>query len=141
MFTLTLAAADKSAGVSNGQASKCFGQATAPMIMEVFSDFQCPACRQLYLETLKQVIAECTSTGKVYLVHRDFPLAMHPYARTAARYANAAARINKFAVVENQLFQRQTDWANTGNVEGIIAQILTPAEMTKLKAQLSDPKI
>ena len=59
--------------------------------MEVFGDFQCPACRGFFETTVKQVIDDYVIPGKVYLIHRDFPLEMHPYARQAARLANAAA--------------------------------------------------
>src|SRR5438045_2273407 len=90
---------------------KCFGSSSAPIVLEVFSDYQCPACRQLYLETLKKVMTDCVSTGKVYLVHHDFPLSMHKYAREAARYANAAARIHKFETVSDELFQKQPAWS------------------------------
>ena len=47
--------------------------------MEVFSDYQCPACRGFFENTLRYMINDYVASGKVYLVHRDFPLPMHPY--------------------------------------------------------------
>ena len=104
-------------------ALKCSGSVMAPVRLEVFSDFQCPACRQLYTETLRKVIAECVSTNKVYLVHHDFPLPMHQYAREAARWANAAARVHKYEQVSDVLFEKQEQWAKNGSIEPVIASV------------------
>lgn len=120
------AAADSSAG-------KTFGSKSAPITMEVFSDFQCPSCRILYEETLKQLINDYVAAGKVYLVHRDFPLPIHKYSREAARYANAAARIGKYPEVEAALYDNQTAWDTDGSIEKYVAAVLTQAEMKKVK--------
>jgi protein-disulfide isomerase len=61
------------------------GPKNAPVVVEVFSDFQCPGCRQYYLSTLRRVIDEYCLTGKIYLIHHDFPLPQHPYSKAAAR--------------------------------------------------------
>jgi len=52
------------------------GSKNAPIIMEVFSDYQCPACKSCS-PPQSQVMDNYVSTGKVYLIHRDFPLPMH----------------------------------------------------------------
>src|ERR1700758_5574834 len=70
---------------------KAIGTKSAPITMEVFSDYQCPACRAFFENTLRFMINDYVASGKVYLVHRDFPLPMHPYSMDAARWANAAA--------------------------------------------------
>lgn len=119
------AAADPSSG-------KTFGSKSAPITMEVFSDFQCPSCRALYEETLKLLMNDYVASGKVYLVHRDFPLPMHKYSRVAARYANAAARIGKYEQVEGALYDNQASWSTDGNIEKYVAAVLTPAEMKKV---------
>src|SRR5947207_14307701 len=74
------------------------------------------------------------STGKVYLIHRDFPLAMHAYSRIAARYARAAAEIGKIEPVEQALFQNQEKWEQTGDVDGTVAAVLSASEMNKVRA-------
>ncbi|MDQ6705990.1 MAG: DsbA family protein, partial [Acidobacteriota bacterium] len=61
--------------------SKCFGSPSAPVRIDLYSDYQCPTCRALYLGTIKQLMADCVSTGKVYLVDHDFPLPMHAHAK------------------------------------------------------------
>jgi protein-disulfide isomerase len=74
------------------------------------------------------------STGKVYLIHRDFPLPMHAYSRVAARYARAAAELGKIEPAEKALFENQEKWEQTGDVDGTLAAGLSPAEMTKIRA-------
>jgi protein-disulfide isomerase len=112
---------------------KAFGSKNAPVIMEVFSDFQCPACRALYLNTNRQVMDNYVNTGKVYLIHRDFPLQMHAYSRVAAQYARAAAEIGKVEPVEQVLFQMQDKWEQSGDVDGTVASVLSAAEMKKVR--------
>ncbi len=102
--------------------------------MEVFSDFQCPACKTLFTTTNRQLMDNYVSTGKVYLIHRDFPLPMHAYSRVAARYARAAAQFGKGEAVEQALFQNQEKWEQNGDVDGTIAAVLSAAEMAKVRA-------
>jgi len=120
-------------GVTDIDPTKAFGSKTAPVIVEIYSDFQCPACKQLFLNTTQKVMDNYVSTGKVYLVHRDFPLPMHAYSRVAASYSRAAAHIGKCEAVEKALFQNQEKWETNGDVKGIVASVLSPAEMKKVQ--------
>jgi protein-disulfide isomerase len=74
------------------------------------------------------------TSGKVYLIHRDFPLAMHAYSRVAARYARAAAQIGKLEPTEKVLFENQEKWEQNGDVDSTVATVLSAAEMTKVRA-------
>jgi protein-disulfide isomerase len=112
---------------------KAFGSKSAPVIVEVFSDFQCPACKNLYLNTNRQVMDNYVSTGKIYLIHRDFPLQMHAHSRTAALYARAAAQIGRVELVEQALFENQERWEASGDVEGIVASAVSAADMKKIR--------
>lgn len=114
-------------------ALKAIGSKNAPITMEVFSDFQCPACKQLYEQAVTRIIENYVNTGKVYLIHRDMPLQAHPYSREAARYANAAARLRKMEPVVAALFAQQEKWSADGNIEAVVAKILTPAEMNRAR--------
>jgi protein-disulfide isomerase len=118
------AAPQAASGVTDVDPHKAFGSKTAPVIMEVFSDFQCPACKTLFISTNRQLMDYYVTTGKVYLIHRDFPLPMHAHSRVAARYARAAAQIGKFEPVEQVLFQNQEKWEQTGDVDGTVATVL-----------------
>ena len=115
-------------------ALKALGSKSAPITVEVFSDFQCPSCRSVYQSVLRPVIDNYVSAGKVYLVHRDFPLPMHKYSREAARWANAAAQLGRFEKVEQALYDKQDVWSVNGNIEAVVAAVLSPAELKKARA-------
>ena len=102
--------------------------------MEVFGDFQCPACRQFFEATTKQVINDYVIPGKVYLVHRDFPLEMHPFARQAARFANAAAEFGQFEEAERALYDHQDEWSAKGNIGDVMSAVLPAAQVKKYEA-------
>lgn len=112
---------------------KAFGSKNAPVIMETFSDFQCPACKTLFLATNRQVMDNYVTTGKVYLIHRDFPLPMHAHSKVAAAYARAAAHIGKGESAERALFENQEKWEASGDVDGTVAAVLSAAEMKKVR--------
>ena len=138
---LTVSAASEDAGVQNLDSHVAFGSKNAPVVMEVFSDFQCPACKSLYLSTNRALLDNYVTTGKVYLIHRDFPLPMHAHSRVAAQYARAAAHIGKFEPVEQALFENQEKWEQTGDVDGTVAAVLTPAEMNRVRALVKSGSI
>src|ERR1700676_4601037 len=113
---------------------KAFGSKNAPLVLEVFSDFQCPACKTLYTTTNRQLMDNYVSTGKVYLIHRDFPLPMHAHSRVAARYARAAAEIGKVEPVEKALFENQEKWEQSGDVDGTVASARSSALRDQVRA-------
>jgi protein-disulfide isomerase len=109
-----------------------FGSKTAPVTMEVFSDFQCPSCRALYEDALKDLMKDYVASGKVYLVHHDFPLPMHKYSRIAARYGRAAAHIGKYEQVEAALYDNQAAWSLDGNLEKYVSAAVGPTDMKRI---------
>jgi protein-disulfide isomerase len=109
------------------------GTVMAPITLEVYTDYQCPHCRAFYLETLPLLTSEFVKTGKVRLIHRDFPLSQFQYSKTAMHYANAAGQVGKFDAVALQLFETQPEWSQNGNVDAAVAKVLTPAEMEKVR--------
>jgi protein-disulfide isomerase len=126
--------AQSSSAVSDIDPHTAFGSKTAPVVMEIFSDFQCPACKTLYTATNGRLMDNYVNVGKVYLIHRDFPLTMHAYSRVAARYARAAAQIGKFEPVEQVLFQNQEKWEQNGDVDGTVVSVLSAADLAKVRA-------
>ncbi len=78
------------------------GPAKAPVEMIVFSDFECPFCRDT--ETLLGEIL-LAYPEKVKLVFKHFPLAAHKNARSAAMAAAAAHQQGKFWQYHDLLFQ------------------------------------
>jgi len=121
-------------GVADIDPTKAFGNKNAAVVMEIYSDFQCPACKQLFLNTTQRVMDNYVNTGKIFMVHRDFPLPMHAYSRVAAEYSRAAAKIGKCEEVEQALFQNQERWEANGDVKGTVAAVLSPADMKKVQA-------
>jgi protein-disulfide isomerase len=107
---------------------KAYGSKNAPITLEVFGDYECPSCGAFYQTTLRQMINTYVSAGKVYVVHRDFPLSMHKYGYQAARWANAAAVIGKFPEAEAALYDNQNAWAESGNIEKYMSAALSPAD-------------
>jgi protein-disulfide isomerase len=114
-------------------AGKSLGSPQAPITLEIFGDFQCPNCRLFFTAITEKVIANYVMTGKVYLVHRDFPLPQHANAHQAARWANAAALAGKFQQVEEALYQQQDAWASSGKIEQVLAGALSAADMNRVR--------
>ncbi len=110
------------------------GNALAPITAELFTDYQCPHCATVYLQVMPWFIANYVSTGKVKLVHRDFPLPQHQYAKLAARYANAAGTLGYYDIVVNQIFRTQAVWAASGDIGTQVAEALPPDVMDKVRA-------
>ncbi len=108
--------------------------------MDVFSDFECPHCGDLYTKVLTRVIEEYCDKGKVYLVHHDYPLPQHKYAPDAARWANAAATVGKYEAVAAALFEKQAVWSVSGVVEPVVADAVGPADFKKVKQVYLDHK-
>ena len=77
------------------------------MVCEIYSDYECPSCAGFCTQVFPKFVAEFVKTGKVRVVHRDFPLPQHPFAKLAARYANAEGEVGHFEEVEKQLFVSQ----------------------------------
>lgn len=115
---------------------KSYGSSSAPIKMEVFTDYQCPSCRNLFEGTLRPMIIDYVASGKVYLVHHDFPLPAHMYGYQAARWLNAAARVGQFGAVEAALYDNQNSWQADGNIEKYIAAAVPGADFKRIQKQM-----
>jgi protein-disulfide isomerase len=118
------------------------GSPNAPIALELYTDYECPHCREFFLDVLPDLNKEFIATGKVRLVHRDFRIPSHQFSKIATSYANAAGEIGKFDVVTGQLFQTQPEWSQNGNVDGAVAKVLSPADMEKVRTLVkTDPHL
>src|SRR5919199_195710 len=118
------------------------GSPNAPLTLEVYTDYECPSCRNLYLQTMPALMAEYVKTGKARFIHRDFRLPQHRFGPLATRFANAAGRIGKYDAVVDQIFRTQPEWSQNGNVEAQVAKVLSPAEMARVKEMVkNDPTL
>jgi protein-disulfide isomerase len=122
------------------------GHPNAQVVIDVFSDYQCPACRAFYLETLKPLVSDYTKANKIdkiYIKYHDFPLEMHPYARKAAKFALAAMRISRdrWLRVTDVLYTEQEKWASDGNIEAVLAKALDQTELIRIQSLAANPAI
>lgn len=119
---------------------KSLGNPNAPIKIDIFSDFQCPSCKALHDQTVPDLIDHEVNKGRVLLVFHDFPLPQHSHAREAAKWANAASKVQKYRAVGDALFLRQAVWEKSGDLRSVVAGVLTAAEMKTVEALMKDPK-
>lgn len=119
------------------------GKLNAPVRIEVFSDFQCPACRGFFLDAIQKVLENYCSQDKVCVIYHEFPLKNHNLARVAARYSKAAQRLGRgqWLAVMGALYTSQAEWTWDGSVESVISRALSPQDFAELKKRLEDPSI
>lgn len=89
------------------------GTQDAPVKIIEYSDFECPACAQVYPFSDK-VLADYD--GKVLFEFRHFPLNnIHKNAQVAAEASEAAGAQGKFWEMHDKLFETQDKWVNLDN--------------------------
>jgi protein-disulfide isomerase len=94
--------ADQRKGAENGS-----------LVLVEYSDFQCPACSQVY-PVVKQLVDEFPNDLTV--VYRHFPLTqIHKHAPIAAQAAEAAGKQDKFWDMHDVLFNTQSSWSRAAN--------------------------
>jgi len=127
-------------GVDSG---KLLGSPNAPIVMEIFSSFDCPHCRVLHEEIVPRLMHDYVVAGKLCILSREFPLSgqYHPYAREAANLATAAARIGKYQQVSDAIFKDQANWAVNGHVWETVASVLTLSEQKRVQALEKEPGV
>ncbi len=137
---LALCAAAPAQDINKG---KILGSPSAPLRLEVFSDFGCPACRTFHEQTLPMIVRDYVMPGKLAIVNREFPLNIpaHKYSREAANYATAAARLEIYQPVADALFRSQERWENTGKVWETVASVLNAEQQKKVQALVREPSV
>ncbi len=119
------------------------GRPTAPVKIEVFSDYQCPACREFYLSTIRLVLSDYADSGKVCVVYREFPLTQHAHAKEAAQYGAAAMRMGQrtWSQVTDALYQNQDKWEQDGKIEPFVAAALNKEDLARLHKEMTNPAV
>lgn len=90
--------------MANGNA---MGDPNAPVKIDIFSDFQCPACLNFYHEIEPNLVADYVATGKVFFTYRSMGLWIGAESVAAAEAAYCAADQDKFWDYHDILF---TNW-------------------------------
>jgi protein-disulfide isomerase len=91
------------------------GSLDAPIVMEEFSDFQCPYCARFAAETLPSILTNQITAGEVVLIYYDFPLnSIHPQAAAAANAARCAGENGPVAywAMHDRLFENASEWSS-----------------------------
>jgi len=88
------------------------GPVGAPVIIEEFSDFQCPACKRA-LTTLRDLLSQYP--GQIRLVFRHFPLSGHTWAAIAHQAAECAGQGGRFWEYHDKLYGNQSLWSTPTN--------------------------
>ena len=119
------------------------GLPSAPVKLEVFSDYQCPSCRTFYMTALRYVLTDYAMQNRVSVVYHDLPLQTHQYSRKASRYALAAQRLGReyWLRLTEALYENQALWSQGGQFDAIAARLFGPNDFARLKAILQDPAI
>jgi protein-disulfide isomerase len=140
---ILLAAAASIPAVFPDEGQMLGGSSNSPIKIEVFSDFQCPACRDLYLGTIKQVLQDYSSKDRVSVIYHEYPLSSHQYSREAAKYCEAASRLGRSSLlmVFDSLFADQGLWSQDGNLDAVLIKALPKGDFQKLKQLLQDASI
>lgn len=119
--------------VAANPAAPTLGDANAPVVIEVFSDFECPFCARA-----QPAIAELLASRQhqVVIHHRDYPLPFHQHAQLAAEAAREvlAQRGNDaFFRYATQLYTHQ-DALERPALEGYAREL--QLDMTRFRAAL-----
>jgi len=88
---------------------RALGQANAPVKVEIWSDFQCPACDTFATTIEPDLIDQYVATGKAYVVYRDRVVIDQAATDVESHQAAAAARCagDKFWPFHDYLFENQ----------------------------------
>lgn len=85
------------------------GPANAPVLLEEYSDFQCPQCGRMHT-IVKELQAKYPAQLRVGFRH--LPLqTIHRHARESARAAEAAAAQGRFWEMHDLLYENQETWS------------------------------
>lgn len=99
---------------------RVLGSPEALLELVIFSDFECPYCRNLALAATPALIAEFVQTDQLRLRFVFFPLAaVYKNSVAAAKAAHCAGRADRFWDYHDYLFVRQPEWSGDAAEDAI----------------------
>jgi protein-disulfide isomerase len=119
------------------------GTLNAPIRMEVFSDFECAACRLFYMETITKVLKNYSAADKVCIIYHEFPLEKHSLGRQAARFSLAAQRIGRkqWLAVIDALYTKQSQWTRDGKIDVALIGSVSTEDLIRIRSIAREPYI
>jgi protein-disulfide isomerase len=125
------------------EGAPAFGPENAPVQIYVFSDFECPYCRQ-EAKVLRGGI-EKSHANDVRIIFKDFPLdPIHPWARTAAIGGQCIARqsVDAFWNFHDWIYEHQPE-VTPGNVKEKILEFAKTQNLdpNKVSGCMADPSV
>lgn len=99
------------------------GEPDAPVVIEEFSDYQCPYCARFFQQTLPSLEQNQIAAGQSVLIFYDFPLeSIHPQAVGAAVAARCAGDEGAAAywAMHDILFTRFGEWSHSNANQNFI---------------------
>jgi protein-disulfide isomerase len=85
--------------------SEIEGQASAPVLIQEYADFQCPSCK-LFHDNLNSTVEELVADGKIRYAYTYFPF-LGPESVDAAAAAVCAGDANRFFQYSDILYTKQ----------------------------------
>ncbi|MEM9774783.1 MAG: thioredoxin domain-containing protein [Chloroflexota bacterium] len=89
------------------------GDLNAPVVIEEYSDYQCPFCARFVANTMGTIKQNAIANGEAVLIFYDYPLDFHPQAPAAANAARCAGERGaaKYWEMHDLLFETLSDWS------------------------------
>lgn len=97
--------------LARADSGRILGSDKAKVWVIIFSDFQCPFCKQWHDQVDDVLRKNYVNTGKVRVAFMNYPLPMHKNAPAASDAAMCAAAQRKFWAFHDAVFATQEQWA------------------------------
>lgn len=102
------------------------GPEGAPILIEEYSSFQCPACK-----AAAPILAAALNDfpTQVRFEYKDFPLSQHANSRPAAAAALCAAQQDKFFEYHDRVFEDQSQWAGSADSDSYFVNLAVELDL------------
>ena len=126
-------------GALRGESAPVKGARLAPVTITVFSDFQCPYCKQAMEVLNKELLVE---PKKVRIVFRNLPSLGHAWARRAAEMAMCAniQSADAFWRVHDFLFSHQAEITSDNHNEKVMSVLRGSVDIEQHQQCLTEHK-
>jgi len=128
----------KTEAETGGQVVHVLGPDNAAVTMEEFGDYQCPPCGRL-----SEPINKVQKQHNLRVIFRNFPLAVHRYAKDAAYAAEAAGRQGKFWQMHDLLFREQAVWSQSMDARALFQAYagMLQLDLSRFKQDMDNPEV